>query len=460
MKWLTSQRLNSVLGLDLTGGRLSAAQVTRAKGAVAPARSFTAALSLDPWSAPVEEAGREIKQHLAAAGLRERHCVVAIPAPWIISRQTQLPALSPEDLASYLQLEAEKGLPCDPSQVRLVHSLCHAGGVTYATLIAVRTEPIDRLTAVLLAAGLKPVSFTPGLAALPDVVPPSEGRITVALEPGQATLLVAAGGGIAALRTCEVAPGDAAAAGLIRELRITWEQVPAALRAGVKRLEFSGGTAGQRPLADRVAAWARAAGLAAGQPGAGDQPLGGLMADHMAQRWLEAGAPALEFLPPRPSRWTAWLARYDSKRLAVAGFAVAAAAVLAIGAFGWQEYRRWSLQSEWGAMQQQVTGLEAVQSLIREYRPWYDTSFHTLSILRRVTESFPDNGSVTAKSLEVHGATDVSISGTARDNPALLRTLDQLRKTREIRDLKVEQIRGKAPLQFTVSFHWSNPTGP
>jgi hypothetical protein len=330
--------------------------------------------------------------------------------------------------------------------------------VTHATLIAVRIEPIDRLVAVLLAAGLKPVSFTPGLAALPGVVPPSEGRITVALEPTQATLLVAAGGGIAALRACELAADDTAAAGLVRELRITWEQVPAALRAGVKHLEFCGGTAAQRPLADRVAAWARAAGLAAGQPGAGDQPLGGLMAEHLAQRWLETGVPTLEFLPPRASPLTAWLARYDSKRLALTGFAVAVVAVLAIGAFGWQEYRRWSLQSEWSTMQKQVTELEGVQSLIREYRPWYDTSFHTLSILRRVTESFPDNGSVTAKTFEVHGATDVSISGTARDNPALLRTLDQLRKTREVRDLKVEQIRGKTPLQFTVSFHWSNPT--
>ena len=153
-----------------------------------------------------------------------------------------------------------------------------------------------------------------------------------------------------------------------------------------------------------------------------------------------------------PACWPATIPR----RLALAGFVLGAVAVLTLGAFGWQEYRRWSLRSEWGAMRAQVTDLAALQSLIHDYRPWYDSSFHSLSILRSVTESFPDNGSVTAKSFEIHGLSGVSVTGTARDNSALLRTLDQLRKTKEIQDLKIEQIRGKAPLHFTLSFHWNN----
>jgi hypothetical protein len=149
------------------------------------------------------------------------------------------------------------------------------------------------------------------------------------------------------------------------------------------------------------------------------------------------------------------MARYNSKRLATAGFAVAALVVLALAAFGWQEYRRWNLRSEWGDMQPQVVKLDAVQRQIDEFRPWYSDT-RSLIILLRVSECFPENGSVTAKSFEVHGTTTsiVSISGTARDNASLLRVQEQLRNAKEVQGLKIEQIRGKTPMQFTLTFRW------
>ena len=98
-----------------------------------------------------------------------------------------------------------------------------------------------------------------------------------------------------------------------------------------------------------------------------------------------------------------------------------------------------------------------VQNRIRDYRPWYDTTFRDLTILRRVTECFPDSGNVTAKSFEIHGSATptVSVTGTARDNTALLKTTDDLRKIKEVQGLKIEQIRGKAPQQFTFTFRWN-----
>jgi len=32
--------------------------------------------------------------------------------------------------------------------------------------------------------------------------------------------------------------------------------------------------------------------------------------------------------------------------------------------------------------------------------------------------------------------------------------LDRLRSTKEITDLKVDQVRGKTPMQFTFNFQW------
>jgi len=466
MKWFAKKRPNSVLGLTLADGQLRACQMTRAKGAITVAKSTTATLSLDLLHPEPELMGREIRNHLDAAGIRERHCVVALPASWIMSQHTKLPELSPEDASSFLQLEAEKGFPCDPGQLQMARSLQRSADATYVTQLAVRKEQLDQLGAVLKAAGLKAVGFSLGVAALPEVIAPAgQGRITVVVEPKGATLLLAAGGGVAAFRTCEAAieseAGETVVNGsaVARELRITFEQVPADLRQELRELSLCGEAAMAGQLAESLADWAAAAGLTIKRDGSPDNQIADQMAEHVAARWLEPSGSELEFLPPRPGRWTVLMARYNSKRLATVGFAIGGVAVLAMAVFGWQEFRRWSLRAEWGAMEAQVTALDAVQSRIREYRPWYDTSFLNLTILRRVTECFPDNGSVTAKSVEIHGASAVSISGTARDNTALLRTLDQLRKAREIQGLKVEQIHGKTPEQFTFTFRWNLNSG-
>ena len=335
-------------------------------------------------------------------------------------------------------------------------------------LLRVRATHGHADPAALKAAGLKAVSFSLGLAALPEVIAPAgKGRITVAVEPKGAALLISIGGGIAALRTCEasvesevgehVVNGNAVA----RELRITFEQVPADLRAELKQLTLCGDATLSRQLAEKLTEWAAAEGLAVTRGAVSSQPISDQIAEQVAARWVASEGPDLEFLPPHPGRWAMLLARYNSKRLATAGFAVGGAAVLALGVFGWQAFSRWSLRSEWEAMAVDVKALDVVQDRIREFRPWYDESYRNLTILSRVTECFPDNGSVTARSVEIHGTTTqtVSISGTARDNASLLRTLDQLRKVKEVQAVKVEQIRGKVPAQFTFTFRWKGNTG-
>jgi hypothetical protein len=247
MKWPAKKRLNSVLGLTLGDGQLRAFHLGRAKAGIEVLKSTSAALSLDLLHPEPELIGREIRNHLEAAGIRERHCVVAVPAGWIMSQHTKVPEMSPEDTASFLQLEAEKGFPCDPGQLQIARSAHRAATAAYVTQLAVRKEQLDQLSAVLKAAGLKPVSFSLGLAALPGVIPPAgRGRVTVAVEPRGAAVLVAAGGGIAAFRTSESAIESEAGENVVnggavaRELRITFEQVPADLRHELRELSLCG----------------------------------------------------------------------------------------------------------------------------------------------------------------------------------------------------------------------------
>jgi hypothetical protein len=71
-----------------------------------------------------------------------------------------------------------------------------------------------------------------------------------------------------------------------------------------------------------------------------------------------------------------------------------------------------------------------------------------------VTEAFPVDGVVTAKTLEIREPATVTCSGVARDNQAFLRMLDQLRAAKDVDGLRVENVKGKTPLQFTLNFHW------
>jgi hypothetical protein len=466
MKRKPKKRAPSVLGLTLIDGQLRAFHVTRAKGRLEVVKAAGATLTLDLLHPEVELIGREIKNHLDEAGIRERHCVVGLPQRWIMSQHTKVPELEPADAASFLQIEAEKGFPVDPASLQIAQSFQRSTAGEFVTQLAVRKEQIDQLGAVLKAAGLKPVSYSLGLAMLPGAIPPAGhgGRITVAVDPAGVTFLISAGGGIAAFRTSEASIESEAGekvingAAIARELRITLEQLPVELRSEVRELYLTGDTTMILQLTESLGEWAQGAGLTLKRGDLPEKNLAAEMAERLAANWLEGGAPELEFLPPRPGRWTLLMARYNSKRLATAGFAVAALAVIAIGAFGWHEYRRWSLKKQWSAMQAQVAQLDGVQARIREFAPWYDTNFRSLSILKRVTECFPENGAVTAKSFEMHGKNIVTISGTARDHASLLRVQEQLSKAREVQDLKIEQMRARNPMQFTLTFRWNAPS--
>jgi hypothetical protein len=317
---------------------------------------------------------------------------------------------------------------------------------------------------VLKSAGLKPVSYTLGLDALPGAIAAEEaGRITLVLEPKGATLLVSAGGGVAALRTFEATIDSEAgenvvnSAALARELRITFEQVPSDLRETVRELWLLGDDRMARQLAENLRAWAGDTGLTIERDTSARLPVAEEIVEQMAMRHLKEGAPPLEFLPPRPSRWSMMLARYSSRRLATAGFAAAAVAALVLLAFGWQEYQLWALRNEWSGMAAQVKDLDAVTARTREFRPWYDTGYRNLTIMKRVVECFPDNGSVSAKSVEIHGSA-VTITGSGRDKPSILAVQSQLQKVKEIQGIKVEQMVGM-PVKFTLTFRWNGTSG-
>jgi len=117
------------------------------------------------------------------------------------------------------------------------------------------------------------------------------------------------------------------------------------------------------------------------------------------------------------------------------------------------------LNSQWSHMKVKVGQLQALQDQIRQYQSWYGGTFNNLSVLRQLSLSFPENGSVTAKTIEIHDGNTVTCSGTALNYASLLAMQSSLQKADGVSQVKLEQIRGKAPMQFTFGFKFNNGGG-
>jgi Tfp pilus assembly PilM family ATPase len=472
MKLRRRERLMSVLGLALDGGRLDGVVLRRTNGAMAAQQPLSASLSLDLLTNDPELVGREIRNQLDAAEVRERNCAVGLPLKWALTTHVELPALPEEDIVSFLQIEAERGFPCDTSTLHVVVSRCRAAsGKQHALLVGIPKNHLELLERVLRVSKLRPVSFSLGITALQPPKPDAEGVLALAIGQTQVDLQVTVGGGIFALRALEgalelegsrrVLQVDAIA----REVRITLGQLPAELRDGIRAIRVFGPRELAQELADELELRLEATGLKAepvqryegaefGLPLTGDvsvSPACSLGAARLAGRPNE-----FEFLPPRVTPWQQVMAKYSSGKLRAAITAAGAVGLLVGGLFFYQQCQLWRYEAQWAKISKAVSDLEGIQRQVNIYRPWYDETVRGLTILRSLTQAFPEDGSVTAKTVEIRDLNQVICTGTARNYQALLQTVQRLRGIPQVRDANLGPTRGQSPaLQFSFSFAWN-----
>ena len=462
--------LSRLLGLSFDQNRLEGVLLRRTNGSLVVQKSFSVELSLDLLTNDPDLAGREIRGHLEQAGIRERRCAVNIPLAWALMLQTKLPELPEADTKSFLQIEAERGFPYGLESLLIsVSRYRSATGEHYATQVAVAKDHVARLTQALKAAQLRPVTLSLGVVSLQPPATGPDGILTIVLGENSVAFAVSAGGGMLALRTVE---GGIETEGsqkhlrtelIHREIRITLGQLPAEVRRSVRRLRIFGHGTLPEQLAADLQSRMQLLGIAvelvrnynAADFGLTVPPDTTVSAAFSLAARRLAGQPSeYEFLPPKTSQWRQLTSRYSSRKLVYAGVVAGSLALLIGLAFLVQQWQLSRLRSRWESLAPRVAELENLQQQIRKFRPWFDDSLRSLSILRRVTESFPEDGNVSAKTLEIRELATVTCSGSARDSQALLKTLDQLRSASEVSDVKVDQIRGKAPLQFTFNFRW------
>lgn len=468
-----TKRPSSILGLTFDGNRLEAVVVRRSNGSLVAQQATSAPLALSLLSGDPQLVGRELRNHLDQAGIRERRCVVCLPLNWVLAVQTKVPDLPEQEVAGFLQLEAERGFTAGHENLYLATSLAKAAnGEQHATLMGIPHSHLASVQAVLKAAQLKPLSFSLGINALAASGREKlESGLTLALAHHGIDLQVSVGGGIAALRSLDGAlemegsqrriDADLVA----REIRITLGQLPPEFAGEVRTARIFGRGELARQFVDDIARRTKTMGLRVEfMERAGDAQINPSVPAELALSpslalagnfLRETEAP--EFLPPKISPWQQMLSssKFSSQKLVWAGSAAGGIAVLVVGAFLFQTWQMSRLESQWKEIEPKVTELSAMQDKIRQFRPWYDRSFRALRIMRALTQAFPEYGNVTAKTLDIRDLSTVTCSGIARDNQSYLQLLDKLRTVPEVSELKTESLRGQSPtLQFTLNFQW------
>ena len=172
----------------------------------------------------------------------------------------------------------------------------------------------------------------------------------------------------------------------------------------------------------------------------------------LAARQLVGRDDPFEFLPPKISAWQRATSKYAPGKLRKLAAAAAMVVLLAIGLFSYQQWQLHSLRSQWSAMASKVQDLEKVTGKISQYRPWFDTSFRCLTILKDLTAAFPEDGSLTAKTVEIRDMNAVSCAGNAQNYGAVAKTIHDLGTVKGVTNFNY-QIRGKSPMQFTLDYH-------
>ncbi len=345
LPFVKRQRLTSVVGLALDGSRLDGVVLQRTNGSQQIQQSFSVSLTLDPLTADAELVGREIRNHLDAAGVRERRCVVGLPLRWALTTHAEVPPMPEADVASFLQIEAERGFHTDVATLQVSNSHCLSpSGKQHATLVGVPRNHVVLLEQALRAAKLKPLGFTLGIAALqPATTEPLNGVLALVIGETHVGMQVTSGGGVAALRALEGTLELSGSRRLLhadvvaRETRITLGQLPAELRDAVRRIRVFGPRDLAQQLADEMELRFEPMGLKVelvaryspdefGLQIPSDAPVS--PAFSLAAGKLAGRKRSFEFLPPRVTAWQQIASRYSSGKLRTAG--AAAAAVLGI----------------------------------------------------------------------------------------------------------------------------------
>jgi len=444
-------RTRSMLAITLESGGMVASVVRTDEGSGEPARSVSIAVGSESVLRDPKHAGQELAAALEGAGIRERQCVVCVPAGWVLTASTDLPEVAEDDLRGYLELQAEQEFAMPASELRLgfcAYTL--PSGQRRATLAALSARKLEAVEQMLQVGNRRATSIS---LALDRCMFRPEAMLHFLTNGNHTDVVVTAGGGVAGLRSLAgpVTGSDVAfdAGAFCREVRITLGRLPETVRQQVRHAEFDG------PAAQELCGETRVNLLGMGIEAAarvGPETAGAGV--ETALRKLQAESIPFEFVVPETKRWQAMLQRFDTagrRRLLIAAGVLVALPLLALFVRARMESH---LQAQWDDMSDEAAELDGIQQKIHQFRPWFDPTPQGVQLLESLVSAFPAQGDVWTKSIQVGEGYKVTCTGFARTQPGLMTLLGQLRGRPDVTELQVQQIRGENPIQFALTYQW------
>ncbi len=463
-----SSHRKNILSLAFDEGKLDVSLLHRNGSGPLLKQAGKAALSLDILKDDSDLVGQEIRNRLDELGIKENHCLICLPVYWVMSHQIELPEMSAEDERNYIQLNAEREFPFPYDELSLSTLKCQIPNyASVALLNAVPMQTVIKIREICKAAKLSPVSFSIGAPIIPKS---SSEEGTLILQQRETTVdcFVLYNNQFVLMRNFEYSGSvyetdNDWEQSLLRDIRISLGQLPDGVRESLKKLYLYGNPQWNSAIEQALQPAMQSIRIQifhihlesivhkGGELTELHHPY---LALGTGARLLENGESSIEFLPPCISPIQKVIERISSRRNAVLGGGAAAAILLGVILFGWQQWTLSSYESQWEATRDKVEELEMIQSKIKQFHPWFQDSVPSLSAIKTMTQAFPEEGRVWTKVVEIEDTQQVSCSGFAQNNKDLLVAIDQLNQDEQVKDLQIQQVVGESPVQFSFRYRW------
>lgn len=446
-------RSGSILGLAIADRRIITAEVNSAGGgegraSVTRTATFTLPESLS-FDRP-EAVGQAFRAFLKSEGFSASRAVLGLPARLLMARDKQVPPASPSVAADLLRIQAERQFA--PELKDLVYDYAgHPDAASPRTvlLLAAARDQVTRAREFADAADLHLVAVTPTTLALSNALTKGAhaGAMVVSLTGDAAEVASRTTAGPRLLRHLSVAPrnlagsnGTASAAlaslggELLRAAAANAEPTAEVVLVdgiglpadAAATIESRSGLAVRHvrdlsPLAASTATTADAAPAVA-------LALAGLSHDLLPANFLKS-----RLAPPKQRRLT---------RNAQLGILAGVLAAVVLGAAGYDVYDK---QSELNALKAHlaedaptVKENQAKIDRLNYARGWYENRTPLLDVLKAITESFPQQGSVWATSFIFKDNGKGTLQGRATDQRSITDVSDRIKKDHRFTDVTTE----------------------
>lgn len=469
MNLFTKKEHNSVLGMAYDHNVLTMAVLEKNGKGVKVRKTASVIMALDFLSGDPELVGHEIRNHLHEAGIHESHCVFSMPVQWVMSQHIELPALSKEDETSFIHLHAEREFPFPLHDLAVSYSVYHGLDEKRIALVsAIPNRQIEMIKTIFQMAKLNLISVTVGNANF------NESSLDVQMllqkrEQGTDCFIVS-GSSVISMRHFnhheEDIEGmfDIDAEGFKREIRITLGQLPLIVRTALKTVYLYGPDVWCVEIRGEIRTLPECRNFSVEQksvhyhihlPDSPEQGYEFSAAAGCACQYIQNQSSSLEYLPPYISRIEKMMRQVSSKRNLVISEVAAVLLIIFAGLFGYQRYTYSMLSSKWDRIADQVTELEEIQQNMKAFRPWFHRGMPSLMVMKTVTDTFPDEGSIWLKTIQIENESIITCNGFSENNQVFLSTYDRLKENGNVGLLQVKQQTGNSPMQYSFQFQWS-----